>query len=146
MCCLGDKYYIMNVNTKCWFRKGILTSLTSGKNYEFRIDVNDRFFTYIKPFVDNTTVAKTENIYVDMLTITDSDNSFLDEEIFSLDTVIFLEETSGKTTSFNFSIDKVKIKYVTNSKQSYKNGILTLTLYQLQLPPYTEIILNESTR
>lgn len=81
-----------------------------------------------------------------MLTITDCDNTFFDEDSFTLNSVIFLEESNGRTTSFNFSIDKLNVKYTPNSKQSYKNGVLTLINYQLQIQSYTEINLNECTQ
>lgn len=132
---------IMNFNLydEYRFTQGKLISSQSGKKYEFNLDRQDRFYTYLKPHITNRKVTRQTKLMIDTLAVKDTDKSFWDENTFSLNTIILARDNSGVYYSYEISIKNIKINRVDVSKLSYENERWICTLCEMEIPYQTNI-------
>ena len=135
----------MNFNSCKEYRfvQGTLVSTESGKVYNFRLDRNDRFYSYMKPHISAGGVQGQTKVMIDTLTIEKTDKSFLDEKSFTLNALILAKDNTDTVWAYEITINKIKMNYVDVSKLSYENGDLVCTLYEMELPYHTKINITE---
>lgn len=128
-----------NLYNEYRFTQGKLISTQSGKKYEFNLDRQDRFYTYLKPHITNGKVTGLTKLMIDTLAVKDTDKSFWDENTFSLNTIILARDNSGVYYSYEISIKNIKINRVDVSKLSYENERWICTLCEMEIPYQTNI-------
>ena len=131
----------MNLNAykEYRFTQGTLTSKENGKVYCFRLDKNDRFYTYMKPHISAGGVQGQTKVMIDKLTVEKTDRTFLDEKSFTLNALILAKDNNDMVWSFEVTINNVKMNHIDVSKVSYENGDLVCILYQMEVPYHTKI-------
>ena len=125
------------------FAQGTLVSTESGKVYNFRLDRNDRFYTYMKPHISAGGVQGQTKVMIDTLTIEKTDKSFLDEKSFTLNALILAKDNNDMVWAYEITINNVKMNYIDVSKLSYENGDLVCNLYEMVIPYHTKIKVTE---
>lgn len=136
---LGDMIMNFNLYDEYRFTQGKLISTQSGKKYEFNLDRQDRFYTYLKPHITNGKVTGLTKLMIDTLAVKDTDKSFWDENTFSLNTIILARDNSGVYYSYEISIKNIKINRIDVSKLSYENESWICTLCEMEIPYQTNI-------
>ena len=121
------------------FTQANLTSTQSGKIYNCRFDRNDRFYSYLKPYIKTGGVLELTNLMIDMLVIENFDETFFEEKSFTFNAIILAKDKEDIVWSYDITINNIKINRVNVSKLSYENKDLVLTLCQMEIPYRTEI-------
>lgn len=116
-----------------------MTSKENGKVYCFRLDKNDRFYTYMKPHISAGGVQGQTKVMIDKLTVEKTDRTFLDRKAFILNALILAKDNNDIVWSFEATINNVKMNHIDVSKVSHENGDLVCTLYQMEVPYHTKI-------
>lgn len=122
--------------------KGKLISKQSGKIYDFRIDENDRFFSYIKPYLIDEKTSSTTKLMIDDLVVTDKDRTFLSdnsENRFKIEAVLIATDSQDMVYGFELVIDNIKFNTINVSKFSYENDNWKCSLFEMEMPAYTKI-------
>ena len=125
------------------FSEAKLTSSKSGNVYNFRLDKNDRFYSYIKPHIIAGKVEGQTKLMVDTIEIDDGDTTFLNDSPFLLEAIILAKDGSGLYTAFEMSIKNIRINQIDVSRMTYQDGCLILSLYEMVIPYQTEISIKE---
>ena len=125
------------------FTQGKLVSHQSGREYAFRLDRNDRFYSYIKPYIVSGGVSSLTKLMIDTITITDIDKTFFTEQSFSLITFVLAKDNNDVCWAYELSINNIKINSTNVSKQSYKQDCFELDLYEMEIPYQTSISIKE---
>ena len=125
------------------FAEAKLTSSKSGNVYNFRLDKNDRFYSYIKPHIIAGQVEVQTKLMVDTIEIDDGDTTFLNDSPFLLEAIILAKDGSGLYTAFEMSIKNIRINQIDVSRMTYQDGCLILSLYEMVIPYQTEISIKE---
>ena len=123
--------------------QGKLVSNQSGKEYFFRLDRNDRFYSYIKPYIVAGGVSSLTRLMIDKIIITDIDKTFFTEQSFFLTTLVLAKDANDVYWAYELSINNIKINNTNVSKQSYQNDCFELNLYEMEIPYQTPISIKE---
>lgn len=132
-----------NLYKEFYFAEGKLTSCQSGKIYNFRLDKDDRFYSYIKPHFIAGKVSGQTKLMIDTMEIINGDGAFLNEGSFTLEAFIVAKDRNDVCTVFDLCIKNIKINNINVSRISYKNDCLILTLYEMEIPYQTTISIKE---
>ena len=127
------------------FAKGTLTSSKTGKVYDIRLDKDDRFYSYIKPYIAAGKVVGLKKFMIDKIEISDNDNTFFDEDYCSLNSIVLAKYDNNEVFAFELSIKNVKIHNTNVSRQVYENKNWVLVLYEMEVPYQTDITLEMRT-
>ena len=104
------------------FAEAKLTSSKSGNVYNFRLDKNDRFYSYIKPHIIAGKVEGQTKLMVDTIEIDDGDTTFLNDSPFLLEAIILAKDGSGLYTAFEMSIKNIRINQIDVSRITHQDG------------------------
>jgi len=121
------------------FALGRLTASKSGKEYEFHIGRNDRFYHYMEKHIIKGKVDGLSYENIDDIAIIDPDKTFFDETSFTLCADVLVTDKDDTIHSYTLTIKNVKLKANDYSTKSYENGTWKLGLYSLELPYQTNI-------
>ena len=133
----------MNLNFYKEYRFAIskFISTKSGKEYDFDMEDNDRFYTYMKPHIIKEKVEGLTEVLIDELFVTDPDNTFFNEKTFTLDTKMLV--TDKKNFVYAYSVIIKDIRIIDSANRRYKDGEWTVKHCQLQIPYKTAIDVSE---
>ena len=123
------------------FALGKLISTKSGKEYEFYIEDDDRFYIYMKPLIIKEKVDGLTEILIDKLFITDPDKTFFDEKTFTLDTIMLATNKHNIACAYSVVIKGVRI--INLSTWQYEDDEWVIESCKLEIPYKTHIAVSE---
>lgn len=123
------------------FALGKLISTKSGKEYEFDIEDDDRFYIYMKPLIIKGKVDGLTEILIDKLFVTDPDKTFFDEKTFTLDTKMLVTDKQNIICAYSVVIKGVRI--INSSIWQYEDDEWVIESCKLEIPYKTHITVSE---
>ena len=135
----------MNINAykEYRFTKIKLISKQSGRVYDLRLEKDDRFYVYLKPYIVAENVDNSVKLMVDDMIIEDINKTFFEEDAFAFQAIMLAKDKNDYVYGYEFSIENVRFNHLNVSKQKYENNYLICSLYEMVIPSHTKIELSE---
>lgn len=124
---------------------GKLIAVNSGKEYEFDIEDDDRFYIYMKQHIINGKVDSMTQVRIDELSVIDPSKTFFDEKTFILDAKLFVVNSQDIEYVYDLEIRGVSIVDIEPFNKKYDNDEWSLKMCALKIPYNTAIKILEIT-
>ena len=128
-----------------YFKKGIFTG-DNNTIYDFVISENDRFYHYIKPYIEKGMVESATPFPIDRIVITDINKTFFENTTLTLQARMMSKvavKDAEIIISKNIKIENIAFDATKSTQRCYENGKWQINLGTLKIPYNAEIIITE---